>query len=152
MEEIEKANARTETVAHLLIEQVASLISLFSSNSDEKEFKQVNQLFALARKVLPAIDLAHQISPYFIKFKDRVERSTPEDLDYMVNYDYTKLIVENCLESTADLIRSLTKNIKSMWVQDNKTVNDKILATTKKMVRLSSIFQDSAEIGDSKTL
>lgn len=152
MEQIEKAGRTTIEAAGLIITQVQSLINVFTGKIEDSKIAEITQKFVLARRVLSSDDLAGQIAPHFIRFKEQVERGTPEDIEYMINYDYTKLIEPTTAKDTRELIIALAEGIKSVWRNGDPAVNAKIKATTQRLVKLSSVFLDAEKIAKSTRL
>lgn len=129
--EVEKISELIQQNSKNFIHNFKKLISLFQGQIDDVALDRFSQVFIMARKIVPDSELVDQIGPYFMKFEKPI---MDLDEEYMLNYDYESLIVPDCEKSTAELIRSLTKNIIAAYLRRDEQLNVQIRETILKIV------------------
>jgi len=120
---IEIISQQSANNAQNFIYYIRKLIVVFTGVITDGSLDHFNELWRIVQKTMQPLDIVEQMHPYFLIFKDQIEE---ENVEYMLNFDYSTLIVQDCEESTRNLIQDLVKNIKSVWMQDISGQNDDI--------------------------
>jgi hypothetical protein len=132
--DVEKISDLIHQNSSNFVHNFKTLISLFQGQIDDAALTRFSEVFIMARKIVPDSELVDAIGPYFMKFEQPI---IDLDEDYMLNYDYESLIVEDCEKSTAELIRALTTNIIGAYLRRDENLNNRIRETILKIVKNS---------------
>jgi hypothetical protein len=148
MNELERhLNTHTKACAQF-VTQLSSLIDIFAGVIQDEAITELKGLWLLVRGVLGPETITEQCSPYFLHFKDNILSDTPKDHELMLEFDYSKLIVDNCAQSTRNLINVLSDAIKNTWRRGDSVVNDSIRKTIIVLTKLASIRENTATLID----
>jgi hypothetical protein len=66
-----------------------------------------------------------------------------DDYEYLVNYNFSKLVIPGTVNSTKDLIDKLTTSIIAVWKKGDEEVNARIVKISKQLIRLATINEEA---------
>jgi hypothetical protein len=120
------------------IKEITSLMEFFVRiTKGANEFSQVIEDIKSIRATINSIIIAEYTSIYFLRFKDDIMK---QDVEKLLNYDYTSLIEEGTVSDTELLIRKLIESIKSVWILGDKKTQLRIKASILKLLKYSIKF------------
>jgi hypothetical protein len=138
MDSLEKHNAICEKTCKQFLQQFTTLIDIFAELIENDCITTMRKNWVMIKRLLSAQEIVDQCGEYFIFFEKKI---LEDDCEYMVNYDYSSLVISGTAETTKTLIKNLTDNILVVWNKKDENVNKSIVATTKNLVKLAVIHK-----------
>jgi dihydroneopterin aldolase len=140
MNELQHLNTIINTSSKAIVTQVTTLIDVFAEAITDPCIKEMRRVWILARSVISCDDIADQCGKYFLYFKKYVME---DDFEYMVNYDFSTLVIPGTIKSTKDLIEKLTTSIIAVWKKGDEVVNARIVKISKQLIRLATVNEEA---------
>lgn len=89
------------------------LIQLFKDCGETADLEIMDDYWEIALKAAGLITVVDCMSVYFLKYKDLI---MADEVQQLLDIDYTKEIVEGCAKSTTKVIKKLIVVFKNTWL------------------------------------
>jgi hypothetical protein len=116
---------------------LTQMVGFFIERSGKAEFVEMKKNIETANNLIGGSSILMYTSKYFMPFEANIRN---REIDYLFNFDYTKLIESNTANDTELLIRSLIGGVKETWQGGDEVVKKKIENYILRMLKYAIIY------------
>lgn len=136
--ELKRMTAAKNNVAKLI-----EMVEYFMAKTGgKKEFVDMKSNIEMANRLTGPMTIIQYTSEYFLMFKDDIMAMK---IDYLLNYDYAKLIKADTANETEILIRSLIGGIKQIWTGGDFDTQTKIKNYILMLLKFSIVYDTATK-------